>query len=278
LTGLGDNAGKRWASTSRRAVLATLFLAGCGAAGSAAKRVAGKASSAPVAVPTAGARKSAEPSRAATPTQAPAPTSLPTGPAVEIVNGSRSRKQVALTFHGNGDPALAEQLLAAAEARHAKITVFAVGNWLAANPTLGRRILSGGHELANHTYTHPDLGTLDEAAVEQEFARARDVLQQVSGSNGTYARPSAMDRATPLVLDAAGKVGYRTVVAFDVDPSDYRDPGAQAVISRTLAAVQPGSIVSMHLGHVGTVQALPAILDGLAAKGLQAVTVHTLLT
>jgi peptidoglycan/xylan/chitin deacetylase (PgdA/CDA1 family) len=276
LTGQGDNAGKRWASTSRRAVLATLFLAGCGAAGSAAKRVAGKASSTPVAAPTVGARKSSAPTQSAKPTQAPTP--LPTSPAVEIVNGSRSRKQVALTFHGNGDPALAEQLLAAAEARHAKITVFAVGNWLAANPTLGRRILSAGHELANHTYTHPDLGTLDEAAVEQEFARARDVLQQVSGTIGVYARPSAMDRATPLVLAAAGKVGYRTVVAFDVDPSDYRDPGAQAVISRTLAAVQPGSIVSMHLGHVGTIQALPAILDGLAAKGLQPVTVRTLLT
>jgi peptidoglycan/xylan/chitin deacetylase (PgdA/CDA1 family) len=80
------------------------------------------------------------------------------------------------------------------------------------------------------------------------------------------------------VLAAAGRVGYRTVVAFDVDPSDYRDPGAQAVISRTLAGVQPGSIVSMHLGHVGTVQALPAILDGLAARGLKAVTVETLLT
>jgi peptidoglycan/xylan/chitin deacetylase (PgdA/CDA1 family) len=212
------------------------------------------------------------------PITAQTPTPAPTGPAIEIVNGPRTRKQVALTFHGNGDPALAEQLISAAEARQAKITVFAVGNWLAANPSIGHRILSGGHELANHTYTHPNLGSLDEAAVEQEFARARDIIQQISGSNGSYARPSAMDRSTPLVLAAAGRVGYRTVVAFDVDPSDYRDPGAQAVISRTLAGVQPGSIVSMHLGHVGTVQALPAILDGLAARGLKAVTVETLLT
>jgi peptidoglycan/xylan/chitin deacetylase (PgdA/CDA1 family) len=258
-------------------VLATLFLAGCGAASSAAKRVAGRSAAAP----TSGATLTGPPAHTTAPTplptQKPTPTPVPTGPAVEIVNGPRSRKQVALTFHGNGDPALAEQLLGVVEAHQAKITVFVVGNWLAANPAIGHRILSGGHELANHTYTHPDLGTLDEAAVEQEFARARDIIQQVSGSNGRYARPSAMDRATPLVLEAAGRVGYRTVVAFDVDPSDYRDPGAQAVISRTLAGVQPGSIVSMHLGHVGTVQALPAILDGLAARGLKAVTVETLL-
>jgi peptidoglycan/xylan/chitin deacetylase (PgdA/CDA1 family) len=276
VTTVSDDAGKRWASTSRRAVLATLFLAGCGAAGSAAKRVAGRSAAAA----SAGAplKTSAPTPKPTAPIPTQTPTPVPTGPAVEIVNGPRTRKQVALTFHGNGDPALAEQLLAAAEARQAKITVFVVGNWLEANPNIGRRILSGGHELANHTYTHPDLGTLDEAAVEQEFARARDVIQQISGTNGRYARPSAMDRATPLVLAAAGRVGYRTVVAFDVDPSDYRDPGAQAVISRTLAGVQPGSIVSMHLGHVGTVQALPAILDGLAARGLKAVTVETLLT
>jgi peptidoglycan/xylan/chitin deacetylase (PgdA/CDA1 family) len=259
-------------------VLATLFLAGCGAAGSAAKRVAGKSASASKAAPGSAGPTSSGPTNAAPAPTAPSPTPPATGPAVEIVNGSRSRKQVALTFHGNGDIALAEQLLGVVEAHHAKITVFAVGNWLAANPSIGRRILSGGHELANHTYTHPDMGTLDEAAVEQEFARARDILQQVSGSNGLYARPSALNRATPRVLTAAGRVGYRTVVAFDVDPSDYRDPGAQAVISRTLAAVQPGSIVSMHLGHLGTIQALPAILDGLAARGLSAVTVKTLLT
>ncbi len=197
---------------------------------------------------------------------------------MEVVYGSRSRPQVALTFHGNGDPVLAEALLKAADAKNAKITVFAVGTWLASNPTLGKRILASGHELANHTYTHPDLGSLGSAAVEQEFAKARDVLRQVTGGNGRYARPSAMDRSTPLVLAAAGVVGYRTVVAFDVDPADYRDPGADAVVSRTLAAVQRGSIVSMHLGHLGTVQALPRILDGLSVRGLRPVTVDTLLT
>jgi peptidoglycan/xylan/chitin deacetylase (PgdA/CDA1 family) len=204
--------------------------------------------------------------------------SAPGGPAVEVVNGSRARAQVALTFHGNGDPALAEALLRAAEAKSAHITVFAVGNWLSANQELGRRILAAGHELANHTYTHPDLGALSEPAVEEEFAKARDVLVQVSGSNGLYARPSAMNRSTALVRAAAGRVGYPTVVAFDVDPSDYRDPGASVVVSRTLAVVQRGSIVSMHLGHLGTVQALPAVLDGLAARGLRPVTVRTLLS
>jgi peptidoglycan/xylan/chitin deacetylase (PgdA/CDA1 family) len=221
--------------------------------------------------------KSAAPTPAATTSPVASATATTGGPAIEIVNGSRTRAQVALTFHGNGDPALAEALLRAAEAKGAHITVFAVGNWLAANQDIGRRILAAGHGLANHTYTHPDLAALSQMGVEDEFAKARDVLVQVSGNNGHYARPSQMNRSTPTVRAAAGQAGYATVIAFDVDPSDYLDPGASLVISRTLAGVQRGSIVSMHLGHEGTVEALPAILDGLATRGLTPVTVQTLL-
>src|SRR5262249_21269884 len=63
------------------------------------------------------------------------------GPGVEVANGLRPRREVALTFHGAGDPALARQVLAAAEAAGARITVLAVGTWLAANPDLARRIV-----------------------------------------------------------------------------------------------------------------------------------------
>ncbi len=277
--------GALWRRTapSRRAVLATVVLAGCGAAASSAKRAAGRSSAPPApattapptAAPTTAAPTTATPTTAAPTT--PAPLWTPGPPAVEVVAGSRDRKQVALTFHGNGEPAVAEALLQIADQRRARITVFAVGSWLALHPDLGARMLRAGHELANHTFTHPELATYGEAAVEDEFARARDVLLRVSGTTGRWARPSAMDRSTPLVRAAAGRVGYPTVVAFDVDPADYQDPGAAAVVTRTLAAVRPGSIVSLHLGHTGTVQALPGILDGLAARGLAPVTVSTLL-
>ena len=153
----------------------------------------------------------------------------------------------------------------------------AARSWLEANPSLARRIRDGGHGLANHTYTHPALSALSPAALLAEVSRARDVLQRLTGSDGTYFRPSQMDRATPAVLSAAGAAGYRISLAFDVDPRDYRDPGAAAVQSRTLAGVQPGSVVSLHLGHPGTVQALPGILGGLSQRGLRPVTVHDLL-
>ena len=65
------------------------------------------------------------------------------------------------------------------------------------------------------------------------------------------------------VLQVAAEAGYPTVLGFDVDPLDYDDPGADVVVERTLASVAAGSIVSLHFGHAGTVDALPAILDGI---------------
>jgi peptidoglycan/xylan/chitin deacetylase (PgdA/CDA1 family) len=219
------------------------------------------------------AAPSPPPSR--TPSRTPSPT--PTGPAVEVVTGPGTRREVALTFHASGDPALGRALLAAAEAGGARLTIFVVGSWLDANPSMAQRIVSGGHELGNHTYTHPDLRALSGAALEAEVTRARDVLQRLTGFGGDYFRPSQMDRATAPVLAAAGQAGYRTSVAYDVDPLDYEDPGRVAVRDRTLAAVRPGSIVSLHLGHQGTVDALPEILAGLKERGLKPVTVGQLL-
>ena len=63
-----------------------------------------------------------------------------------------------------------------------------------------------------------------------------------------------------------------------MDSLDYTDPGPDAVVATVLRAVRPGSIVSMHFGHSGTVTALPAILRGLASRGLRPVTLTALLS
>jgi peptidoglycan/xylan/chitin deacetylase (PgdA/CDA1 family) len=253
---------------TRRGVLlsaAAAFVAGCGAA---AHKAAARATS------------SAVPSHPpVTPSTSPSPTPslTPTGPASQVMHGPRTVNAVALTFHGAGDPALAQALLTEAESAGAKVTVFAVGTWLAQNPSMARRILDGGHALANHTYTHPDLTQLSAAGLSDEITRTRDLLTSLTGSTGTYFRPSQMDMATPAVLAAAGAAGYQTVVGYDVDPRDYQDPGATAIVERAMAAVAPGSVISLHLGHQGTVDAMPTLLADLKSRRLQAVTMEQLL-
>jgi peptidoglycan/xylan/chitin deacetylase (PgdA/CDA1 family) len=201
----------------------------------------------------------------------------PGSPAVEIVHGPPSSTGVALTFHGAGDVALAARLLAELESVDARATVLAVGQWLDQEPTMAKRILDGGHELGNHTYRHLTMPPLAETVDESEITRCADVLRRLTGSPGRWFRPSGTVHATPAILEAAGRAGYLTSLSYDVDPADYADPGAAAITARVLSAVRAGSIVSLHLGHLGTVQAMPAILDGLRARRLSPVTMSELM-
>jgi len=175
---------------------------------------------------------------------------------------------VALTFHGAGERSLTEQILRDCANYDARITVFAVGKWLHAMPSLGPQILAAGHELGNHTWSHQQMPSLSAQAARDEIRRGADALRNATGSVGWWFRPSGTPHSTATIRAAAIGTGYQRCVSYDVDPQDYRDPGAAKVVSRTLAQVQPGSIVSLHLGHAGTVRALPQIIaaDGVAGE------------
>jgi peptidoglycan/xylan/chitin deacetylase (PgdA/CDA1 family) len=109
-----------------------------------------------------------------------------------------------------------------------------------------------------------------------EITRCAEQVSRLTGSIGRWFRPSGTPRATTTILRAAASAGYANSLAYDVDPRDYQDPGADAVTSRVLADARPGAIVSLHLGHRCTVDAMPALLDGLAKRSLVPVTVTQL--
>jgi peptidoglycan/xylan/chitin deacetylase (PgdA/CDA1 family) len=179
---------------------------------------------------------------------------------------------VALTFHGQGDPVTARALLAEAERYGARLTVLAVGSWLDAYPALARRILDGGHDLGNHTEHHLGINTLSEADARTEITACADRLQRLTGSIGTWFRPSRAPRASPLVARLAGIAGYPHVLSYDVDSRDFTSPGPEAVTRNVLDRIRNGSVVSLHFGYPDTLAALPAVLEELDRRGLAAVT------
>ncbi|PWG11759.1 polysaccharide deacetylase [Streptomyces sp. V2] len=230
----------------------------------------------------------AEPSRAApgtTPSHAPArtliavpaPRAFPREPA-QIATGPRNRPQVALTFHGAGDPGIAKAVLGEAERAGARVTVLAVGGWLDAYPGMARRVLDGGHDLGNHTQRHLGINEMDEARARAEIVGCGERLKRLTGGIGNWFRPSRAARASPLVVRLAREAGYPHVLSYDVDSLDFTSPGADQVARTVLDEVRAGSVVSLHFGYRDTVAALPVVLEELGRRGLRAVTTTELLS
>ena len=191
------------------------------------------------------------------------------------MHATSGRAEVALTFHGAGDLDLARRVLAGLADRGAAATVLAVGTWLERSPDAAKIVTDHGHELGNHTWSHVDISALGEAGIRAEIERCRDRIAALTGGPGAFFRQSAAQHATPLVRRLAGAAGYPTVLSYDVDSRDFTDPGA-AAIRRNVRAAVAGSVVSLHLGHPGTLEALPGLLDDLAARGLTPVTASAL--
>ncbi|MEU9206275.1 polysaccharide deacetylase family protein [Streptomyces sp. NPDC048332] len=248
------------------AALAAALAAGCADPDSAGPAAASPTRPEPEKRPSTGAHA-----------PAPTPHRIP-GQPVQIDHGPRDRARVALTFHGQGDPAVARTVLGTAERAGARVTVLAVGSWLDEHPGMARRILDGGHDLGNHTQHHIDISSMDETRAYAEITDCAQRLRRLTGSIGTWFRPSRARYATPLVQRLAARAGYPHVLSYDVDSLDFTSPGATAVTRKVAGEIRNGSVVSMHFGYADTVAALPLLLTELDRRGLRAVTTTELLT
>lgn len=197
---------------------------------------------------------------------------------MQIDHGPRDRARVALTFHGQGDPAVARTVLGEAERAGARVTVLAVGSWLDEHPDMARRILDGGHDLGNHTQHHIDISSMDEAQAYAEITGCAQRLQPAHRLHRHLVPALAHPLRHPLVQRLAVRAGYPHVLSYDVDSLDFTSPGAAAVTRKVAGEIRNGSVVSMHFGYADTVAALPLLLTELDRRRLRAVTTTELLT
>jgi peptidoglycan/xylan/chitin deacetylase (PgdA/CDA1 family) len=193
------------------------------------------------------------------------------GGAALITHGPRDRRVVALTFD-DGPSEYTDGFLDVLRDHHAHATFFEIGQEVAGRADVMRRILREGSEIGNHTMHH------DFYPGAADMAQTSSVIRAATGFEPCLFRApgGGVDSA---VIDAAGSLGM-TTVNWDVDPTDWATPGAAAVYSRVVGAVQPGSIVIMHDGggnRSGTLAALPGIIDTLRARGYGFATVSELL-
>ena len=195
----------------------------------------------------------------------------------DISHGSRIVAKVALTFHGAGAPDFADPLLKIFKSTGTKVSIFAVGTWLVSDPAIAARIIAEGHDLGNHTMTHTQMKTISAKKVDAEISQCAAELKKLIGNHGAWFRPSGTQFSTATIRTAAVKYGYGQCISYDVDSKDYLNPSKKSVISNVMNNVKNGSIISMHLGHKVTLDAMPMLLSNLHAKGFTPVTLTELL-
>jgi peptidoglycan/xylan/chitin deacetylase (PgdA/CDA1 family) len=195
----------------------------------------------------------------------------------DIAHGPRNVAKIALTFHGAGAPDFADPLLKLFKSTGTKVSIFAVGTWLVAEPLIASRIISEGHDLGNHTMTHTQMKTISAKRVDSEISKCAAELTKLIGNHGAWFRPSGTQFSTPLIRAAALKYGYGQCISYEVDSKDFQDPSKKSVINNVMNNVKNGSIISLHLGHKVTLDAMPTLLTSLHDKGFTPVTLTELL-
>ena len=183
---------------------------------------------------------------------------------------------IALTFDDGPNATLTPKLLNMLAAHHMKATFFVVGQNAESHPDILRRAVREGHEIANHSWSHPNLGKMGDDAVRRELQRTDDAIFAAIGKHPTLMRPpygSLTARQKRWIHD---DFGYRIII-WDVDPFDWKRPGPTVVCNRILKETRPGSIILAHDIHPPTIEAMTTTLDQLEQKGFKSVTVTDLL-
>ena len=204
----------------------------------------------------------------------------PAGPAAPKTVWSDVRVNgpyIAMTFDDGPSKTLTPHLLDILKERNMHVTFFVLGEMVKPHPEIIKRALDEGHEIGNHSYTHPNLAKMSDEAVKSELDRTKEQIMAATGGKPvTLMRPPYGSFTKAQRQWFHDDLGY-TVVLWDVDPLDWKRPGPSVVESRILEGTHNGSIILSHDIHPGTVEAMPDTFDKLLAKGFKFVTVSELI-
>jgi cellulose synthase/poly-beta-1,6-N-acetylglucosamine synthase-like glycosyltransferase/peptidoglycan/xylan/chitin deacetylase (PgdA/CDA1 family) len=217
-------------------------------------------------------------------------------PYVVDMYGGTQRKEVAITFDDGPDPEWTPKILDVLKEHGAKATFFLIGAQVEKFPGVAKRVYDEGHEIGNHTFTHPDISNISKRYFEVELNLTERLFESKFGVKPVLMRPPyAIDEAPDTAdqvrpLEWSQDLGYITV-GEKIDPNDWRDNprrSADDIASDVLANLPPcapgnlrcGNIILLHDGggnRSQTVAALGMILDGLHDRGYQVVPVSELM-
>lgn len=206
-------------------------------------------------------------------------TTLPTN--YVIRRTGLSRNKLALTFDDGPDPTYTPKILKILKQKNVKATFFEIGANIQAHPELVEQVLADGHEIGNHTYTHPDMAETSAEVDRLELNATQRLFEAMTGRSMRLFRPPYLSDAEPstdeqiLPVKVAQKLGY-IIVGVHVDPLDWQRPTVDQMIQRIDRAIHNpnpewrGNIIMLHDSggdRSETIKILPKLIDKMRAEG-----------
>ena len=202
-------------------------------------------------------------------------------PNILVLHGPTSKNQVALTFDDGPDIRFTPQVLDVLAKHDVKATFFLIGARAKAHSETTKRIHEEGHAIGNHTYWHPNLPKEELGRLHWELTETERVIEDITGFKPRLFR-SPYGALNEEMVEILGEKS-NTVIGWNVDSLDWKEPGAEVISDNVLSNVVFGSIILMHDGGdwsmdlSGTVQALDKIISELKDDGTKFVTIPELI-
>ena len=200
----------------------------------------------------------------------PEPAPAPAAPTPPPTTGN---KVIALTFDDGPGPYTAH-LLDILDQYGAKATFFLIGSKVSGQASVVRSIHARGHQLGNHSWSHPELPKLSVDQIAGEIDRTNEAIRQATGVKPSILRPP-YGAVNGVVLEQIRTRGMSSIL-WSVDTRDWADRNSQIVCSRAVAGAHPGAVILMHDIHQTSVNAVPCILSSLKQQGYSFVTIQRL--
>jgi len=197
-------------------------------------------------------------------------------PPIAVRSGSPYRKWVTLTFDDGPNPKKTPALLDALAAAKAPATFFIVGSRAELAPDLIRRMASEGHDVENHSYTHPNIAQCLPSTVESEILRTSIVIRSLTGRYPFYFRPPG-GNASPTLAKLASAYGV-SLAFWSIDAISAEYAGSpDGLVDFVMKRVGNGSVILMHNGIDTTTNAVPKLVATLRAHGYKIVTLRQMM-
>lgn len=177
----------------------------------------------------------------------------------------REGKVVSLTFDAAWGAEDTDRLIEIFDTYDVAVTFFVVGDWVEKFPEEVKKLHDAGHEVMNHSDTHPYMSKISESERAAELKNCNDKIERITGVRPTLFRPPYGDYNNAVIrsVEAAGM----TCIQWSVDSLDWKDPSPQEMTQRVLSKVNSGDIVLFHNAAKNTPTALPDIIEALQADG-----------